>query len=61
MIRRVVTGLGLLALGALGFLLMEGAQHLYLDHQRVDQIWDLELRRAAAAQASTPPPPGVVK
>lgn len=28
--------------------------HLYLDHQRVDQIWQLELNRAAAAQAAQP-------
>ncbi len=61
--RHVLLGLGIMALGALGYLLAAGAKHLYEDHQRVDQIWDLELRRAAAQQAqqAQQPSPGVAK
>lgn len=48
-----------LALGILGFILTWGGWHLYQDHLRVDQIWQLELLRDQAARqpAARPPAP----
>jgi len=39
-------------LGVAAFLLTWGAWHLIEDHSKLHQIWDLELRRAAAVQAA---------
>ncbi len=38
---RLLRGLGYALLGALGFLVMAIGQHLLVDHQRVDQLWEL--------------------
>jgi len=40
-----------LVTGLLGFILTWGAWHLIQDHNKLHQIWNLELQRAAAVQA----------
>lgn len=49
-LRLPLLALAALLLGALGWLVTGAVAHLYLDHQRLDQVWELELRRAQAAQ-----------
>jgi len=43
--------------GGTGWLIMFSAWHLYQDHDRLHQIWNLELQRAAAIQQLPAPPP----
>lgn len=34
------------------------ASVVYADHQKITQVWELEVRRAQAVAAQTPPPGG---
>lgn len=54
-LRRTLLGCLIVVLGAVGYVLASVCADLYQDHQQHHQIWDLELRRAAAAQQAQTP------